>query len=62
MGLTPWYRVGRISLRLEFKWQDMWVGAYPEVKEGIISRRHLHVWVCILPMLPIHITVWPRGL
>lgn len=44
-------RLGRWVLALEFKAADMWVGAY-------WHRHHnsLSVWVCFLPMLPIHVT------
>jgi hypothetical protein len=36
--------------RLEFKAQDMWIGAYWDR-----GPTHYHLWVCLLPMLPIHI-------
>lgn len=44
---------------LEFKWQDMWIGGYHEWKT-VVSSDHakiekLHIWICILPMFPIHL-------
>lgn len=34
-----------MRVRLEFKLQDLWVGAY---------WRPGHLWVCLLPCLPLH--------
>ena len=39
-------------MRLEFKLQDMWIGAF--WKPG-------HLWVCILPCLPLHFIAEYRG-
>ena len=36
-------------IRLEFKLEDLWVGAFWRKKDG-----RFDVWVCILPTLPIH--------
>ena len=35
-----------MKIRIEFKPQDLWVGAF--WKPG-------HLWICILPMVPIHV-------
>jgi hypothetical protein len=40
----------RRGWRLEFKPQDMWVGVFWK-KNGPL----LDVWICLLPMVPIHI-------
>ena len=40
------------SMRFEMKKQDMWIGVYWRQ-----DRYALHVWVCLLPMLPLHIIV-----
>ena len=45
--LTPTIRVG-----LEYKLADLWVGAFYARKGAI-----LHVWVCVVPCLPIHIEI-----
>jgi hypothetical protein len=42
--------------RLEFKPQDMWVGAYWH-SHHVNDAHILDIWVCILPMLPIHIQI-----
>lgn len=40
-----------IKIRIKFKWQDIWIGAYYEgYKEGFCS-----IYICIIPMLPIRI-------
>lgn len=41
-----------MTVRLEFKPQDCWIGAF--WKPG-------HVWVCLLPMLPIHFALDQKG-
>lgn len=48
----------RWSVALQFKALDMWVGAFwqPALGPGDITR----LWVCLLPMLPIHIC-WRRA-
>ena len=48
-------------IRLEFKPQDLWIGVYwkSEFVPSDFSYREGHwvwdIWVCIIPMLPIHI-------
>ncbi len=36
---------------LEFKLQDMWVGAYWQKS----FERDLDIWICLIPCFPIHI-------
>jgi hypothetical protein len=47
-------------LTLEFKPADLWIGAYwaTSTFSDMPHRqaRQIDVWVCILPMLPIHLT------
>jgi hypothetical protein len=43
--------VSRWKLRLEWKPQDLWIGAFWKWE-----KQRLHVWICLLPMLPIHFT------
>jgi hypothetical protein len=43
--------IGTASIALEWKPADLWVGLYTAQQKG---RRH--VWVCILPCLPIHVS------
>lgn len=43
----------KMKVQLEFKVQDCWVGAFWKREEGI-----QHLWVCVIPMFPVHI-IWP---
>jgi hypothetical protein len=53
-----------MRIRLEFKPQDCWVGMFLEktpsidpewaLMPGEVLEYYHHVWVCLLPMLPIH--------
>src|SRR6266851_5177155 len=52
-----------ITVRLEFKPQDCWIGVYTR-KTSLFPwnyrrRWQRDIWICILPMLPIHIW-WTR--
>jgi hypothetical protein len=56
-----------MKIRLELKWADTWVGKYHKIKTKVIDNtplnclrpkltiRELHVWICIIPCLPIHL-------
>jgi hypothetical protein len=63
----PLFRVGPISL--EFKPEDCWIGAYWKRDSDFVRHRpgidnpampcigqSFDLWVCVLPMLPIHYT------
>ena len=43
------------SIGLECKLRDLWVGAYWETIDTMISSS-FHLWICIVPCLPVHIT------
>ncbi len=43
------------TARFEFKPADCWIGVFWR-KE----RWERHIWICAVPMLPLHITI-PRG-
>lgn len=45
-----------LSVRLEFKAQDCWVGIYWQRHPNLPDW--FDVWVCLLPMLPIHVQGW----
>ena len=53
--LTPWYRVGPLWIRLEYKRADCWIGAYWDRTKYY----HYNLWIVPLPMFPIHIK-WGR--
>lgn len=41
-----------MKITLELKLADMWVGAFFK-RSGDV----LHVWICLLPCLPIHLQI-----
>ena len=46
-----------LSIGLEFKPQDLWMGAFwKRGDEAAGSWQIANVWVCLVPMLPIHLT------
>lgn len=50
----------RLRVRLEWKPQDLWIGVYWKRSDEQSRAILLYdVWICILPMLPIHLT-WHR--
>lgn len=61
MKRTPLRYRRRRTLRLEWKPQDCWVGVFWKRSDQRLLTQAgpltaLDVWVCILPMLPIHYT------
>lgn len=44
----------RWFLRIEWKPQDCWVGVFWQRTPFVGGAERLDVWVCLLPMLPIH--------
>lgn len=47
----PFQWFPNIHVRLQWKPQDLWIGAYwKRVRYGV------EVWVCLLPCLPLHLT------
>ena len=50
--MTPGYHTSKRTLRIEWKPQDCWVGVFWRRRPGSIGP--FDVWVCIVPMLPIH--------
>lgn len=48
------------QLNLQFEPRDLWVGAFSRVRD-VERLRFLHIYVCLLPMIPLHLTVmWLR--
>jgi hypothetical protein len=66
--LTRWRVIGPYHWRIEWKRADQWIGRYNDTwwhdtHTGQVKRRCddntvpvRHVWICVLPTLPIHIT------
>jgi hypothetical protein len=50
--IASFYR-GLVRVALEWKLADLWIGAF--WKRG---EYELDIWVCLLPCLPIHITIF----
>lgn len=52
-----------MTVRFEFKPQDCWVGAFWRTSDGHSERgfpgKWINLWVCLVPMLPIHF-IWFR--
>ena len=50
-----------MKVKLEFKLQDFWIGAYweNEIEYLVGDRviRNLHIWICLMPCFPIHIII-----
>lgn len=42
----------RLSAHLEFKVADCWIGVFWKHQAEI-----LHIWICLLPMLPLHLQI-----
>lgn len=45
-----WWKIA--TVRFEAKLQDCWIGAYWKREQYA-----LHIWICLLPMFPLHIIV-----
>lgn len=49
-----------MKIRLEFKWQNMWIGVYWNTKKLQIGPStyysYFDMWICLIPMIPIHIS------
>jgi hypothetical protein len=52
IGANGPYTINFVYITLQFKLQDMWIGAYWH-DESTINRIEYSIWICLLPMLPI---------
>ena len=50
-----------MKIRLEFKLRDMWIGVFWKNERMQLSgkeyRNDFNMWICLIPMFPIHIHV-----
>jgi hypothetical protein len=51
----PW-SAGPVEIRLAFEPRDLWLGVYWN-RWGMANYVHTDVYLCLLPMLPIVVTV-----
>lgn len=51
--------------RLEFKVEDLWIGAFWKKRLAWSSadevRAQWDLWLCLIPTLPLHLTWYSRG-
>jgi hypothetical protein len=47
-----------IAWQLEFKKADLWVGVYWSPDPEYVPRSG-SLWLCLLPMVPLHVDWWP---
>lgn len=48
--------VTKWKVQLEFKPQDLWIGVFwKKGGERGFDEDHINVWICIIPMIPIHL-------
>jgi hypothetical protein len=46
----------RVKIKLKFEPRDIWIGVYWTITSNV-----LHIYVCIVPLLPIHIRLGSEG-
>lgn len=53
-----------MKIQVEFKPQDLWVGAFwkvsPYYKDHTYAGRWVNLWICLVPMVPLHIEWYLR--
>ena len=60
-ALAEWWPTPRCYVALEWKPQDLWIGAFWRASpiDGAQPAVITDVWICLLPCLPIHLS-WER--
>lgn len=48
-------RIGIARTRVEFEPRDLWIGLYWRCTRELFGVRHLHIYICLIPMLPLHL-------
>jgi hypothetical protein len=46
-----------IKVQFQFEPRDLWVGVFWRIKKRKGVGEFLHLYICILPLIPLHITV-----
>lgn len=62
--LGPARLVSRLWMSIEFKPQDLWVGAFWKKNTTVGGDMGHDAWVCVVPMFPLHFRwkIRPRGM
>lgn len=47
----------RIKAQIQWEPRDIWIGLFWRTTERE-RNRYLHLYVCVVPFLPMHVTVW----
>jgi hypothetical protein len=55
-------------VKVEFKKEDFWIGVFWKRSSNVLRKSNdeywktyeLHIWVCVIPMLPLHLTRYDR--
>ncbi len=55
--LGKYLGVRHIDACFEIKVQDCWIGVYWEHRHIYEHVHSLHIWICLLPIFPLHIIV-----
>lgn len=61
MKLATWNN-GDKHLRIEFKKEDAWIGAFWRWEKDTWDIWRFHLWVCLIPCFPFHYTLVEVGL
>lgn len=47
-----------VAVNLQFEPRDLWIGAFWQRKTAPLGATITHVYVCVVPLLPLHVTVY----
>lgn len=53
MKFKRWLK--HFSVKLELQFQYLWLGIFWKTIINVFGFKHLDVWICILPILTIHV-------
>lgn len=46
-----------MKIKIEFNKHDIWMGVYWHIQRDMLYRPYLDIYICVIPMLPIRITI-----
>lgn len=47
----------RIIAQFQVEWRDVWVGVFWRVSEPKAAWPILHIYICFIPCIPLHVTI-----